>query len=80
MAANNIREGETILESECVLIRTPVEVPEEKREWIEKLLQRIEGVMQVRESKYIMMHAPKSALADIKSLLPGAEAPYCPAA
>jgi len=31
--------------------------------------------MQVRESKYIMMHAPKSALADIKALLPGAESP-----
>ncbi len=31
--------------------------------------------MQVRESKYIMMHAPKSALADIKDLLPGAESP-----
>jgi ATP phosphoribosyltransferase len=75
MAANMIREGETILESECMLIRTPIEVPDEKKAWIEKLLQRIEGVMQVRESKYIMMHAPKSALADIKNLLPGAEAP-----
>lgn len=75
MAANNIREGETIFESECMLIRTPVEVPDEKKEWIEKLLQRIEGVMQVRESKYIMMHAPKSALPEITKLLPGAEAP-----
>jgi ATP phosphoribosyltransferase len=75
MAANKIREGETILESTCMLIRTPVDVPEEKRDWIERLLQRIEGVMQVRESKYIMMHAPKSALADITTLLPGAEAP-----
>lgn len=75
MTANRIREGETILESECMLIRTPIEVPQEKKEWIEKLLQRIEGVMQVRESKYIMMHAPKSALADITSLLPGAAAP-----
>ena len=33
------------------------------------------GVMQVRESKYIMMHAPKSALAKISALLPGSEAP-----
>ena len=31
--------------------------------------------MQVRESKYIMMHAPKSALAEISELLPGSEAP-----
>jgi len=75
MAANKIREGETILESECILIRTPVEVPDAKREWIERLLQRIEGVMQVRESKYIMMHAPRSALSELTKLLPGAEAP-----
>jgi ATP phosphoribosyltransferase len=58
-----------------MLIRTPIEVPDEKKAWIERLLQRIEGVMQVRESKYIMMHAPKSALADITNLLPGAAAP-----
>jgi ATP phosphoribosyltransferase len=52
-----------------------VAVPPEKIEWINRLLQRVEGVMQVRESKYIMMHAPKSALAKIAALLPGTEAP-----
>jgi ATP phosphoribosyltransferase len=75
MAAHKIREGETILESEAVILRTPVAVAPEKQEWIDRLLQRIEGVMQVRESKYIMMHAPKSALAQISELLPGSEAP-----
>ena len=75
MAANRLREGETILESTAVVIQTPIEVPAEKREWINRLLQRVEGVMQVRESKYIMMHAPKSALAEIATLLPGSEAP-----
>ena len=50
-------------------------VPPEKTEWINRLLQRVEGVMQVRESKYIMMHAPKSALAQIAALLPGSESP-----
>jgi len=75
MQANKIREGETILDSECVLIKTPVDIPEKKLEWVERLLQRIEGVMQVRESKYIMMHAPKDALPDIAALLPGAESP-----
>ncbi|NND35555.1 MAG: ATP phosphoribosyltransferase, partial [Gammaproteobacteria bacterium] len=75
MKANKIREGETILDSECVLIKTPVDIPREKVEWVDRLLQRVEGVLQVRESKYIMMHAPKDALADIASLLPGAESP-----
>jgi ATP phosphoribosyltransferase len=75
MVANQIREGETILESECLLIKTPVDIPAEKIAWVDRLLQRIEGVLQVRESKYIMMHAPKSALSKIRTLLPGAESP-----
>lgn len=75
MAANSIREGETILESEAVIIQTPVAIPDEKLEWIERIMQRIDGVMQVRESKYIMMHAPKTALHRITEMLPGSEAP-----
>lgn len=75
LLANRLREGETVLESQAVLLQTPVAVPPEKAEWIDRLLQRVEGVMQVRESKYIMMHAPKSALARISALLPGSEAP-----
>lgn len=75
LAANKLREGETILESRAVLLQTPVAVPAAKAGWIDRLLQRVEGVMQVRESKYIMMHAPKAALARIAELLPGSEAP-----
>jgi ATP phosphoribosyltransferase len=75
LIANKLREGETILESRAVLLQTPVQVPAEKADWINRLLQRVEGVMQVRESKYIMMHAPKAALAQIAALLPGSEAP-----
>ncbi len=75
LAANRLREGETILDSQAILIQTPQRVPPGKTEWIERLLQRIDGVMQVRESKYVMMNAPISALAEITRLLPGAEAP-----
>ncbi len=75
LRANNLREGETLMKSQATLIRTPLEVPDEKADWMARLLQRIDGVMQVRESKYIMMHAPKSALAEIRKLLPGSEAP-----
>jgi ATP phosphoribosyltransferase len=75
LLANKLREGETILESRAVILQTPVAVPPEKTEWISRLLQRVEGVMQVRESKYIMMHAPKAALSAIARLLPGSESP-----
>ena len=75
LQANHLREVETILESCAVLIRTPLELPPLKSDWIERLVQRIEGVQQVRESKYIMLHAPRSALAEIRRLLPGSESP-----
>jgi len=75
LQANHLREVETVLESHAVLIRTPVPLPPEKNEWVERLLLRIEGVEQVKESKYIMLHAPRSALAAIRQLLPGTESP-----
>ncbi|HUY83129.1 MAG TPA: hypothetical protein VMU86_01030, partial [Steroidobacteraceae bacterium] len=55
--------------------RTPVPIPVEKREWTNRLLLRIDGVEQVKGSKYIMLHAPRGALPAIVRLLPGSEAP-----
>jgi len=75
LRAHHLYEAETIFESQAALIQTPKPVPAEKAEWIRRLLQRIQGVLQVRESKYIMLHAPRSALAEIRALLPGSEAP-----
>jgi ATP phosphoribosyltransferase len=66
---------ETILKSRAVLIQTPVEIAAGKAEWVRRLLQRVQGVLQVKESKYIMLHAPRSALKAITALLPGSEAP-----
>ncbi len=75
LAANRLVEGETILTSVACLVQTPVDIPPEKTEWVNRLVQRIAGVQEVRGSKYIMMHAPRSALAEISALLPGAESP-----
>jgi ATP phosphoribosyltransferase len=75
LQANHLHEVETVLESHAVLIRTPVTLPPNKDEWVERLLKRIDGVQQVKESKYIMLHAPRSALSEIRRLLPGSESP-----
>ncbi len=75
LQANHLREVETVLESHAVLIRTPLVLPPEKDEWVERLMMRIDGVQQVKESKYIMLHAPRSALTEIRRLLPGSESP-----
>ena len=47
----------------------------EKQALVDCILQRLDGVLQVRESKYIMLHAPRTALSEIRRLLPGSEAP-----
>jgi ATP phosphoribosyltransferase len=75
LLANHLWEAETILESQAAIIGTPVPVSAEKQEWIHRIQMRIDGVQQVKESKYIMLHAPRSKLADIKKLLPGSESP-----
>ena len=75
LKANGLNEVEVILESEAVVIQTRKPLGTEKQALVDKILQRLDGVLQVRESKYIMLHAPKSALAEIRDLLPGSEAP-----
>jgi len=63
------------MDSEAVVIQTLAPLGEEKQALVDKILQRLDGVLQVRESKYIMLHAPRSALPKIRDLLPGSEAP-----
>src|SRR6202044_2256954 len=75
LAANHLRQAEVVLESQAALIRTPVPIPEEKQDWTRRLLMRIDGVEQVKGSKYIMLHVSRSALPAIARLLPGSEAP-----
>jgi ATP phosphoribosyltransferase len=75
LIANHLWEAETILESQAAIISTPIPVSTEKQEWIRRLSLRIDGVQQVKESKYIMLHAPRAKLAEIKKLLPGSESP-----
>jgi ATP phosphoribosyltransferase len=75
LAANGLLEVETLLESEAVVIQTEAALSNEKQALVDRMLQRLDGVLQVRESKYIMLHAPRTALAEIRALLPGSEAP-----
>jgi ATP phosphoribosyltransferase len=63
------------MRSEAVIIQTREPLTTQKQEWVDRILQRLDGVLQVRESKYIMLHAPRSALEQITVLLPGAESP-----
>jgi len=73
--ANGLYEAVDIFKSKAVLIQQANALSAEKQQLVDTLLPRINGVMQAKESKYIMLHAPKAQLNEVKSLLPGAEDP-----
>ena len=75
LEANGLQEEEVIFKSKAVLIQRPGTLTDEKQQLVSRMLPRIDGVMQAKESKYIMLHAPKAYLDQVKSLLPGAENP-----
>lgn len=75
LEANRLRAVETIFKSTAMLIRGDRPLTAEKSHALEIMLRRIDGVQLAAEAKYIMLHAPKAALADIKKLLPGSENP-----
>lgn len=75
LEANGLSAFETILESEAVLITSGRKLSADKQASLDKLLNRIDGVIKSKETKYIMLNAPKSKLDDITSLLPGSDAP-----
>ncbi|MGY3877023.1 ATP phosphoribosyltransferase [Aeromonas enteropelogenes] len=75
LEANGLKEVEVIYRSKAVLVQAPNPLSDAKQKLIDKLLPRIQGMQQARESKYIMLHAPKEKLDAITSLLPGAERP-----
>lgn len=69
---NGLVALETVLMSEAVLIRAPkAKIPA----LADSIVERFRGVIASRGAKYVMMNAPKMRLAEISSLLPGAEAP-----
>lgn len=75
LEANGLKEAEVIFRSKAVLIQRSGAFEPEKSELIQRLLSRIHGVIQAKESKYILLHAPTHSLEKIIALLPGAEDP-----
>ena len=72
---NGLGEVETVLESESVLVKTAKPLPATREATVQRIVQRINGVLKAERRKYIMMHAPIDALDEIKALFPGMEEP-----
>jgi ATP phosphoribosyltransferase len=75
LRANHLRELDVLMHSEAALYGRVNGISDEKRALLQRLLSRLEGVLQAAESKYVMLHAPREALQRITELLPGVEHP-----
>jgi ATP phosphoribosyltransferase len=75
LRANHLRELEVLFHSQAALYSPDKALAGDKQVLLERLLSRIEGVLQAAESKYVMLHAPRDALDKVTALLPGVEHP-----
>ncbi|CUS48584.1 MAG: ATP phosphoribosyltransferase HisG [Idiomarinaceae bacterium HL-53] len=75
LEANGLVEQDVIFRSQVQLIQRQDSLSTEKQALVEKILTRLDGVQLAKESKYIMLHAPKNQLAEVERILPGAERP-----
>lgn len=71
---NGLKEVETILKSEAVLIRNN-NLSEEQERLLAKILFRIQSVKKAKNNKYILLNAPNNKLKEIIALLPGMKSP-----
>jgi ATP phosphoribosyltransferase len=74
LMSNGLKEVETVIQSEAILIATPnLEIS--KKEILDKLIFRISAVQSAKNNKYILMNCPDSAIEKITTLIPGMKSP-----
>lgn len=71
---NGLKEVETILQSQAVLIKNN-NLNERQLQLVDKLLFRIRSVKKAKRTKYVLLNAPNDKLKEIISLLPGMKSP-----
>lgn len=75
LEANGLSAKETVLESQAVLVRSPVAPEAGLQALLDSIIERMAGVVSSQGAKYVMLNAPRAALDRITALLPGAGAP-----
>jgi ATP phosphoribosyltransferase len=71
---NNLKEVEVLMKSEAVLAISP-KIENTANNILQKLQFRIQSVLKGRNSKYVLLNAPNSAIDIITSILPGMKSP-----
>lgn len=72
--SNGLKEVETILRSEAVLIANP-DLSPEKKVLLDKLVFRIKSVLEAKNNKYVVLNAPNDKIDEIIAVLPGMKSP-----
>ena len=71
---NGLEEMQVIMHSEAVLVANK-NINKEIQDRVQELIFRIQSVSKAKGSKYIMLHIDKSAISQLKHILPGCETP-----
>jgi ATP phosphoribosyltransferase len=71
---NGLKEAETILNSQAVLVKRN-NLPVELVTILDRLLFRMESVKKAKKNKYVLLNAPNAQLDKIIALLPGMKSP-----
>jgi ATP phosphoribosyltransferase len=71
---NGLREVETILKSEALLIAAP-QLSAEKQAILDQLTFRFDALLRAQNHKYILMNVPNTQIAAVTALLPGMRSP-----
>ena len=74
LLSNGLKETDTVLESEAVLI-SGKNLPDLVSQLLRQLLFRIRSVQKAANNKYILLNAPEKQLDNIISLIPGIKSP-----
>lgn len=75
LRVNQLREIATILESTARLITAPNGIESPRRRAVEELVTALESVLRARGKRYVMANMPRSALDQVRRVLPGLNGP-----
>ena len=74
LISNGLKEVEVVMKSEEVIIGDP-KLSQEKQQILDKLLFRIRAVQKAKNSKYVVLNAPKENVDKIIQIIPGMKSP-----
>jgi ATP phosphoribosyltransferase len=74
LMSNGLKEVETVMQSEAVLIASP-QLAQSKKEILDKLIFRFEAVQSAKNNKYILLNCPNESIKLITAVIPGMKSP-----